>query len=41
MMLWQVLVSCAGSEAEAFAGSSLQGARDLAGVSGRGSTELH
>lgn len=41
MMLLQVLVSSAGSEAAAAPGSGLQGAGDLAGVSGRGSAELH
>lgn len=40
-MLLQVLVSGAGSEAAAAPGSVLQGAGDLAGVSGRGSAELH
>lgn len=40
-MLLQVLVSGAGSEATAAPGCGLPGAGDLAGVSGRGSTELH
>ena len=37
----QVLVSGAGSEATAATGGGLPGAGDLAGVSGRGSAELH
>lgn len=40
-MLLQVLVSSAGPEAAAAPGCGLQGAGDLAGVSGRGSAELH
>lgn len=40
-MLLQVLASGAGSEAAAAPGGGLQGARDLAGVSCRGSAELH
>lgn len=39
--LLQVLVSSAGPEAAAAPGSGLQGAGDLAGVSGGGSAELH
>ena len=41
MTLLQVLVGGAGSEAAAAPGRVLQGAGDLAGVSGRGGAELH